>query len=88
MSIPFAHFIQNLILEDVDMMYQRIKELAKKAGVSINQLEKELGIAKGYLSKIDTLKPSNERLTSIANYFGVSLEYLTTSLTSIFTFKP
>lgn len=59
-------------------MYDRIKELSKARGLSINKLEMELKMAKGYLSKIDKVKPSNERLMSIANYFNVSLEYLTT----------
>lgn len=59
-------------------MYERIKELSKIRGISINKLENELGMAKGYLSKIDRVKPSNERLMSIANYFNVSLEYLMT----------
>ena len=60
------------------MIYERIKELSKVRGISINKLENELKMAKGYLSKIDKVKPSNERLMSIADYFNVSLEYLLT----------
>lgn len=60
------------------MIYDRIKHLCKLNGISVNKLEKELGISKGYLSKIDNVKPSNERLNKIASYFNVSLEYLTT----------
>lgn len=58
------------------MIYQRIKELCKQKGISVNTLEKVLGISKGYLSKIDNVKPSNERLSALADYFGVSIDYL------------
>ena len=60
------------------MMYERIKELCKGKGISINSLEKEIGTAKGYMSKIDNLKPSNDRICAIANALGVSPEYLVT----------
>lgn len=59
------------------MMYERIKELCKLRGISVNSLEKEVGTAKGYMSKIDTLKPSNDRICAIAKALGVTPEYLT-----------
>ena len=55
--------------------YERIKELCKDRGVTITGLEKELGFARGSLSKIDKNKPSYERLGKLANYFGVPIEY-------------
>lgn len=55
--------------------YERIKELCKDRGVTITGLEKELGFARGSLSKIDKNKPSYERLEKLANYFGVPIEY-------------
>ena len=60
------------------MMYERIKVLCKQKGLSINSLEKELGTAKGYMSKIDSLKPSNDRICAIAKALGVSPDYLVT----------
>lgn len=54
--------------------YERIKELCKDRGVTITGLEKELGFARGSLSKIDKNKPSYERLEKLANYFGVPIE--------------
>lgn len=57
------------------MIYERIKYLAN-GKISINQLEKELGISSGSLCKIDKNKPSSEKLQKIADYFGVSLDYL------------
>ena len=55
--------------------YERIKALCKDRGVTITGLEKELGFARGSLSKIDKNKPSYERLAKLANYFGVPIDY-------------
>jgi len=58
------------------MLYDKIKELAKANGVSINKIEKDLNFARGSLCKIDKNKPSAEKLNSIATYFHVNLESL------------
>lgn len=60
------------------MIYERIKALCKKKGISVNQLEKELSISRGALCKIDTNKPGGEKLQKLSDYFGVSIEYLMT----------
>lgn len=57
-------------------MYDRIKLLCKKRGISVNQLEKELNIARGSLCKMNTNKPSVDRAQKIADYFNVTVEYL------------
>lgn len=57
------------------MIYERIKSLTK-GKISINQLEKELGISSGSLCKIDKNKPSSDKLQKIADYLGVSVDYL------------
>ncbi|WMI81896.1 helix-turn-helix domain-containing protein [Anaerotignum sp. MB30-C6] len=57
-------------------MYDRIKSLCKKHGISVNRLEQELDIAKGSLCKMNTSKPSVERAQKIADYFGVTVDYL------------
>ena len=59
------------------MLYERIKELSKKKGVSITKTEHDLGFGRGSLSKIDRHKPSNEKLQRIADYFGVTVDQLT-----------
>lgn len=59
------------------MIYERIKSLTK-GKISINQLEKELGISSGSLCKIDKNKPSSDKLQKIADYLGVSVDYLLT----------
>ena len=60
------------------MIYDRIKTLCKKNGISVNQLEKELSISRGALCKIDTNKPGGEKLQKLSDYFGVTVEYLMT----------
>lgn len=55
--------------------YEKIKELCKKKGISITGLEKELGFARGSLSKIDKNQPSADRLEKLSNYFGLPVDY-------------
>ena len=58
-------------------MYEKIKDMCSKKGITITALERELGFAKGSLSKIDRHKPSAERLQRIADFFGISVDYFT-----------
>ncbi len=55
---------------------ERIKALCKKQGISMNKLEDELGFGKGYISKLGTSHPNARKLQQIADFFGVSLDYL------------
>ena len=56
--------------------FEKIKELADKQGLSINQLEANLGFSRNTIYNIKTKKPSAERLQDIADYFNVSTDYL------------
>lgn len=58
------------------MIYERIKELCKKNGISVNELEKRLNYSRGYLCKIDKHKPSHETLEMIADELNSSITYL------------
>lgn len=58
-------------------MYEKIKDLCVKKGITITALERELNFAKGSLSKIDRHKPSADRLQKIADYFGISVDFFT-----------
>ena len=58
-------------------MYEKIKDLCVRKGITITALERELNFAKGSLSKIDRHKPSADRLQKIADYFGVSVDFFT-----------
>jgi transcriptional regulator with XRE-family HTH domain len=57
-------------------MYERIKKLCKRNGISINYLEKILNFSRGSLCKIDKNTPSTDKLNKIAKYFNVSIDYL------------
>lgn len=55
-----------------------IKDLCKKNGVNMSSVEEKLGFASGYLSKLDKSTPNTKRIQKIADYFGVTVDYLMT----------
>ncbi|HEM4003175.1 TPA: helix-turn-helix transcriptional regulator [Streptococcus suis] len=56
--------------------FEIVKELCKKQGISLNQLEEKLGLGKNSLYGLKRNQPSAERLQEIADYFNVSTDYL------------
>lgn len=56
--------------------FEKIKELAKKRGKSLGQVEEDLGYGRNTLYKIKNSTPNAERITEIASYFHVSTDYL------------
>ena len=62
-------------METIDI----IKELCKKKGLTVTQLENELDYGNGSLAKSKSM--SAERMYQISKYFGVSMEYLMTGKT-------
>ena len=59
-------------------MKERIKELCKLKGVSMNTAESEMCLAKGYLSKLGKSNPNAKTLQKMADYFGVSVKFILT----------
>ena len=59
-------------------MKERVKQLCKEKGVSMNAAESEMGLAKGYISKLGNSNPNQKTLQKMSDYFGVSVEYLIT----------
>ena len=59
-------------------MYERIENMRKSAGISQGKLEKELGFSNGSISKWKNSTPTPDRLQKLADYFGVSVDYLIT----------
>lgn len=57
---------------------ERIKTLCKEKGITVNKLEKTLGFGTGYVAKLDNSTPNTAKIQLIADYFGVSLDYLMT----------
>lgn len=58
-------------------LYERIKELASKNGKSIAQIEKEMEIPRGSIKNSKKHSPSIDAIIRFADYFGVSVDYLT-----------
>ncbi len=57
-------------------LYENVKEAAKSKGYSINKLEKELGFARSYISKFKNITPSADKIQKIADFLGVTSEFL------------
>jgi phage prohead protease, HK97 family len=56
--------------------FERIKDLADKHGISLNDLEDKLSISRNSLYGIKKANPKSDRLQQIADYFNVSTDYL------------
>ena len=59
-------------------IYERIESLRKSQGLSQGKLEKQLGFSNGSISKWKNSTQKVERLQKLADFFGVSVEYLMT----------
>ena len=57
-------------------VFERIKDLADKHRISLNDLEDKLGISRNSLYGIKKANPKSDRLQQIADYFNVSTDYL------------
>lgn len=55
---------------------ERIRILAKSKGFSLPNLEAELGFGNGTIVKWNKSIPNADKLAKVADYFGVSIDYL------------
>jgi transcriptional regulator with XRE-family HTH domain len=58
--------------------FDRINALREERGLSISALERNVGLSKNTIHKWDHVVPSADKLYAVAQYFGVSIEYLLT----------
>lgn len=58
--------------------YEVIQKLCRERKIAITALEKELGFGRGSIGKMKNGSTSAKRLQKIADFFGVSVEYLMT----------
>lgn len=58
--------------------FHKVEELVNKRGITLYALTKELGFAKSLFSdwKSGKSMPKTDKLIKIADYFGVTVEYL------------
>lgn len=57
---------------------ERVKAICKERKIAISRLEKDLGFSNGYISQLKKGVFPDDRIKMIADYFGVSVEYLMT----------
>lgn len=57
------------------MIYDKIKELCKNMGISVNQVEKKLNFSNGMISKWGKSEPTATNLKKVADFFGKPIEY-------------
>lgn len=57
-----------------NMIVNSIKNLCKNNNITVSQLEKEIGLSQGLVSKWMNTTPSLDKIVDIANYFHVSLD--------------
>ena len=58
------------------MIYRRIKDLCLSRKVSVHKLEMAANLGKGCISKWEKSSPSADALKRIAQFFGISMDYL------------
>ena len=58
------------------MIYSKIKKMCKANGINIDRLEKACGLSNGTISYWRKGSPRVENLQKVADYFGVSIEFL------------
>lgn len=56
----------------------RVKKLCKEKGIAVYQLEKDLGFANAYISRIKKDSLPYDRAAKIADYLDVTIEYIQT----------
>ena len=59
-------------------MVDRLDTLCRQHKTNFSKLEKTLGFANGSLKKSDPAKIGADRVKKLADYFGVSMEYIMT----------
>ena len=57
-------------------LVDRIRTLANQRDMSLPQLEVELGLGNGTISRWRSSSPNTDKLQKIADYFNVSMDYL------------
>ncbi len=57
-------------------MIDRIKTLCSERGLNLTSLERDLGLGKSTIRKWDKNAPSIDKVMQVADFFGVSVDYL------------
>ena len=57
-------------------LLDKIKHLCNEKGETLASLERKLGFGNGTIGRWDKASPTVERLTKVADFFGVGIDYL------------
>ena len=57
-------------------VFDRIKELADKQGISVSKVAIDLGFSENLFYQWKKSSPKSDRLQKVADYFNVSVDYL------------
>ena len=58
------------------MIYDKIKEICKEQGISVNSVEKQAKLSNGAISKWNESSPTAENLKSVADVLKVKVDKL------------
>ncbi|EQA3607315.1 helix-turn-helix domain-containing protein [Enterococcus faecalis] len=58
------------------MLFERVKDLAKKRNKNLKQVAEEIGLSENAFYKWKNQSPKAETLQKVADYFGVTTDYL------------
>lgn len=61
----------------MESVKERVQKLCKKNGITVQQLEKQLGLSNGTVSKWDRYNPRMDKLQLVADFFSVPADYIT-----------
>lgn len=60
-----------------NVLYQRIKQLCSRKGITISKLESDLGFGNSSIKKWEkSSSPSIDKIVKVSTYFDVSIDYL------------
>ena len=59
-----------------EMIYDTIKALCKKRGLSVTSVEKEAGLSNGAISKWNDSSPTVDKLNAVAKVLNVKVDCL------------
>ena len=57
-------------------IYDRVKQLCDERGISIRKMSTDCGFSHGTVAKWRTHKPAIDKIQKVADYFGVSVDWL------------
>lgn len=58
------------------ILYDRVRMLAERQGLSLNDLENRLGFGQNSIYKWKSKEPASNRVREVAKFFNVSTDYL------------